>query len=111
MQWAYAKAGIQIPRVTDQQILTSGAQKVGRNHLIPGDLVFFRDPSGYVYHVGMSLGGDRFIEAPRTGLNVRISSLKEPYYAERFTGARRLDAPALGSQEARVMKALRLRDD
>jgi len=78
----------------------------------------------------MSLGGDRFIEAPRTGLKVRISSLKDPYYAEQFTGARRFD-PAVnqdivgksepdaiglqgagvpdgqGRHDARVMPALR----
>ena len=106
MQWAYAKAGIQIPRVTDQQILASGATKVGRKHLLPGDLVFFRDASGYVHHVGMSLGGDRFIEAPRTGLKVRISSLKDPYYAQQFTGGRRFDAPVDRGNEARVMPAI-----
>src|SRR6185503_12005349 len=91
VQWAYAKAGISIPRVTDQQILAPGATKVGRHHLLPGDLVFFRDSTGYVHHVGMSLGGDRFIESPRTGLKVRISSLDDPYYAEQFTGGRRFD--------------------
>ncbi len=106
VQWAYAKAGIQIPRVTDQQILASGATKVGRKHLLPGDLVFFRDASGYVHHVGMSLGGDRFIEAPRTGLKVRISSLKDPYYAQQFTGGRRFDAPVDRGNEARVMPAI-----
>jgi hypothetical protein len=111
VQWAYAKAGIQIPRVTDQQILAPRAVKVGRKHLLPGDLVFFRDASGYVHHVGMSLGGDRFIEAPRTGLKVRISSLNDPYYAQQFTGARRFDPPAPGSSDARVMRALRLSDD
>ncbi len=111
MQWAYAKAGIQIPRVTDQQIDAAGATKVGRKHLLPGDLVFFRDASGYVHHVGMSLGGDRFIEAPRTGLSVRISSLNDPYYAQQFTGGRRFDVPTRGGSEARVMPALKLSDD
>ncbi len=107
VQWAYAKAGISIPRVTDQQILAPGATKVGRNHLLPGDLVFFRDSTGYVHHVGMSLGGDRFIESPRTGLEVRISSLKDPYYAAQFTGGRRFDAavPAVDVR-ARVMPVL-----
>ncbi len=93
VQWAYAKAGIQIPRVTDQQILAEGAEKVGRKHLLPGDLVFFRDDTGYVHHVGMSLGGNRFIHAPHTGDVVKISSLKEPYYAEQFAGGRRFDDP------------------
>ena len=52
VQWAYAEAGIRIPRVTDQQILAQGGAKVGRSHLLPGDLVFFRDATGYVHHVG-----------------------------------------------------------
>jgi len=91
VQWAYAEAGIRIPRVTDQQILAEGATKIGRRHLLPGDLVFFRDATGYVHHVGMSLGGDRFLHAPHTGDVVKVSSLKEPYYAEQFTGGRRFD--------------------
>ena len=94
VQWAYAKAGISIPRVTDQQILAAGGTPVGRRELVPGDLVFFRDASGYVHHVGMSLGGDRFLHSPRTGDVVKISSLEEPYYAQQFTGGRRFDEAA-----------------
>ena len=45
----------------------------------------------------MSLGGDRFIHAPHTGDVVKISSLKEPYYAEQFTGGRRFDPAVTGS--------------
>jgi hypothetical protein len=91
VQWAYAKAGIQIPRTSEQQILASNGRPVDRRHLIPGDLVFFRDSSGDVHHVGMSLGGDKFINAPHTGDVVKIASLKEPYYAQQFTGGRRFD--------------------
>ena len=91
VQWAYAQSGIQIPRVTDQQILAANGTEVGRDELLPGDLVFFRDSSGYVHHVGMSLGGDRFVHAPHTGDVVKISSLDEPYYAEQFAGGRRFD--------------------
>jgi hypothetical protein len=40
----------------------------------------------------MSLGGDRFLHAPRTGDVVKEASLDEPYYAGRFTGGRRFDA-------------------
>jgi cell wall-associated NlpC family hydrolase len=91
VQWAYAQAGIQIPRVTDQQILAEGGTEVARDALKPGDLVFFRNESGYVYHVGMSLGGDEFIHAPRTGDVVKVASLDEPYFAQNYTGARRFD--------------------
>ena len=94
VQWAYAQAGIEIPRVTDQQILATNGTAVKRSELLPGDLVFFRDASGYVHHVGMSLGGDKFMHAPHTGDVVKISSLDEPYYKEQFTGGRRFDDAA-----------------
>jgi cell wall-associated NlpC family hydrolase len=89
VQYVYAKEGISLPRVTDQQILAPGGQHISRKDLLPGDLVFFRDSTGYVHHVGISLGGDKFINAPHTGANVRINSLKEPYFAKEFTGGRR----------------------
>jgi len=94
VQWAYAKAGIQIPRMSEQQILAGNATNVDRAQLRPGDLVFFRNASGDVHHVGMSLGGDRFINAPHTGARVRINSLDEPYYAREFAGGRRFDTSA-----------------
>jgi hypothetical protein len=103
VQWAYAKAGIQIPRTSEMQILATNGRPVDRQHLIAGDLVFFRDSSGDVHHVGMSLGGDKFIEAPHTGDVVKIASLKEPYYAQQFTGGRRFDVVA--SPHARVAVA------
>jgi hypothetical protein len=103
VQWAYAKAGISIPRVTDQQILAPGATHVDRRHLLPGDLVFFQDSTGYVHHVGISLGGDRFLHSPHTGDVVKISSLKETYYAQWFAGGRRFDHPvSLRAQAASV---------
>ena len=100
VQWAYAKAGIRIPRVTDQQILAGNGTPVRRSELLPGDLVFFRDATGYVHHVGMSLGGDKFIHAPHTGDVVKESSLKEPYYAQQFTGGRRFAAATAGAPSA-----------
>ena len=43
----------------------------------PGDLLFWSSngrPSG-IHHVALSLGGSSFIEAPRTGLDVRYNSI------------------------------------
>jgi cell wall-associated NlpC family hydrolase len=105
MQWAYAKAGIRIPRTTYLQIDAANAKPVARNALQPGDLVFFRNSSGDVHHVGMSLGGDKFIQAPHTGDVVKISSLKEPYYAQEFTGGRRFDQGAAAGVRAAVASA------
>jgi hypothetical protein len=100
VQWAYAKAGVRIPRVTDQQFDAPGGARVGRQQLVPGDLVFFRDASGYIHHVGISLGGDKFIHAPHTGDVVKTSSLKESYYAQQFAGGRRFDKAGAAVAEA-----------
>ena len=89
VQWAYAKAGISIPRVTDDQI--DVGRRVSRSDLLPGDLVFFRNSSDDVHHVGMYIGGDRFIHSPHTGDVVKVSSLNDSYYAREFTGGRRVD--------------------
>ena len=87
---------MKIPRVTDQQIEAANGTTVRRGELLPGDLVFFRDASGYVHHVGISMGGDKFLHAPHTGDVVKVSSLDEPYYKAQFTGGRRFDQAATG---------------
>jgi cell wall-associated NlpC family hydrolase len=92
VQWAYRKVGIDLPRVTQDQVNAPGGQHIGRRDLLPGDLVFFRDKTGDVHHVGISMGGDRFVHAPHTGDVVHESSLNEPYYRDEFIGGRRFAA-------------------
>ena len=103
VQWAYAHAGIKIPRVTYDQIKVGG--HVDRSHLLPGDVVFFRDASGDVHHEGISVGGDKFIHSPHTGDVVKISSLNEPHYAREFAGGRRMDSAVDGQARASSMDA------
>ena len=94
MQWAYAQSGVQIPRVTYTQIAAAnGVEIADKAALKPGDLVFFAN-AGDVHHVGMYLGGDKFLHAPHTGDVVKVSSLDEPYYASQFAGGRRFDQGA-----------------
>jgi cell wall-associated NlpC family hydrolase len=87
MQWAYSHSGVTIPRVTYDQI--DVGVHIDRAHLVPGDLVFF-EHDGDVHHVGMYLGGGRFLHAPHTGDVVKVSSLDDAYYAEQFAGGRRM---------------------
>jgi cell wall-associated NlpC family hydrolase len=73
IQWAFAQAGVRLPRVTHQQF-ASGPQ-VPFAEMRPGDLVFWRlDPTnpGYISHAAIYLGDGRMIQAPRTGDVVRI---------------------------------------
>ena len=89
LQWAYAKQGIQIPRVTFDQVEVG--KPVQREDLVPGDLIYFGDSPDTVGHAGIYIGGDRFLHAPHTGDVVKVSSLEEPYYAKEFFVGRRVD--------------------
>lgn len=82
--------GIDLPANSAAQF-HAGAQ-VRRDDLRVGDLVFFRTRGKRVSHVGIYLGGERFIHSPTTGERVRVDRLSERYWAHRFAGARRPDA-------------------
>jgi hypothetical protein len=64
--------------------------KIDGNSLLPGDLVFFNTRRFAFSHVGIYLGDDKFIHAPRRGKRVRIATMTKRYWQSRFTGARRL---------------------
>jgi cell wall-associated NlpC family hydrolase len=82
-RFVYAHFGIALPHYSGGQFALG--RRVSRAGLRPGDLVFF-DGLG---HVGIYLGGGRFIHAPHTGTRVSIDSLSG-WYSARFDGARRL---------------------
>lgn len=78
--------GIELPRVS-RDMARSG-EKVDRKSLVPGDLVFF-GRKGRVDHVGIYLGDNRFVHAPRTGRDVTVSEL-DGYWGRKFVEARRV---------------------
>src|SRR6266403_2482725 len=87
--------GVMLPR-TSQEISRLGS-KIPLAELMPGDLVFFNTRRLQFSHVGIYLGEDRFIHAPRQGGEVEVVTLSKVYWQKHFDGARRLvDAlPAL----------------
>jgi cell wall-associated NlpC family hydrolase len=64
--------------------------RVTKNELQPGDLVFFNTMRRAFSHVGIYLGNDLFVHAPRTGTKVRIEDMTDRYWNRRFDGARRV---------------------
>jgi cell wall-associated NlpC family hydrolase len=86
----YRANGVVLPRDADLQFEDPNAVAVERSALRPGDLVFFGEDAQHITHVGMSLGGTRFISATtyQTPM-VREETLDDPYRASRFQGARR----------------------
>jgi cell wall-associated NlpC family hydrolase len=81
--------GLVLPRRADEQAQASGFARVERDALQPGDLVFFNTLRREFSHVGIYIGGNRFIHAPSRGKDVRTDDLRQAYWADRFNGARR----------------------
>lgn len=71
-----------------------GMSRVGntidKDELKPGDLVFFNTLKRRFSHVGIYLGDNRFIHAPRSGRNIEITNMDTKYWTSRFNGARRM---------------------
>ncbi len=80
---------INLPRTSAE--MAKVGQAVSRSDLMPGDLVFFNTRGFANSHVGMYLGNDRFIQSPRTGKTVEITSMTNSYWSKRFNGARRIN--------------------
>ena len=85
-----AVMGLTLPR-TSYEIARLGTE-VARGDLKPGDLVFFNTMQRSFSHVGIYLGDDKFLHAPRTGYRVRIEDMTGAYWVARFNGARRLES-------------------
>ena len=83
-----AAVGGTLPRTTTE-IREVGAH-VSRNDIKPGDLVFFSNDKRHVSHVGVYIGGAKFVHASRKHGVIRKSGLNEPYWQHRFHGVRRL---------------------
>ncbi|MEV6120423.1 C40 family peptidase [Streptomyces sp. NPDC052077] len=84
VQQAYRRAGIQLPRVASDQY--GATTRITAGSLRRGDLIFWSSngrQSG-VHHVAIYLGGGRYVEAPRPGVNIRISSLSNGYAPNLF---------------------------
>jgi peptidoglycan DL-endopeptidase RipA len=75
-QYAYAQAGISIPRNSRAQY--SALPKVSRGDLQAGDLVFWAGNPGNwqtIHHVAIYLGDGRVVQAPQSGDVVKISTM------------------------------------
>lgn len=89
MQHIFRKTfAVNLPRISAQQ--AQAGSYVSRSDLQPGDMVFFRTSGRRISHVGMYVGNDRFIHAPRTGKRVEITSLSNKYWSARYATARRI---------------------
>ncbi|HTT89502.1 MAG TPA: C40 family peptidase [Acidimicrobiales bacterium] len=73
---SWRAAGVQLPRTAAQQYYAGS--HVDLNDVQPGDLIFWAadvsDPAT-IYHVAISLGGERTVQASQTGHPVEVLAL------------------------------------
>jgi cell wall-associated NlpC family hydrolase len=81
-------AGVDLPHSASAQFRMG--TPVPRDQLKPGDLVFFQTYRRGASHVGIYIGDGKFIHASSAGRRVRVDSLNDGYYRQRYLGARRL---------------------
>jgi hypothetical protein len=88
VQYVLGRYGLSWPRVVRDQFKVG--TRVSFANIQPGDLVFFTTGSREVSHVGIAIGGDRFVHAPNSRGVVRVESLGSEYWSHHFAGARRI---------------------
>lgn len=82
--YVYGKLGIKLPHNAQAQY--SCGKHVSRSELKAGDLVFFGS-GGYIGHVGIYVGGGKFVHSPNTGDVVKVQTLSS---RTNYVGATRL---------------------
>ena len=85
--YSFEQMGMNVPRTAADQ--RKAAERVARDDLEPGDLLFFRSSKGRIDHVGIYAGDGRFIHAPNSGSVVSYAYLDTPYYRSHFVSAGR----------------------
>ncbi|WP_250287088.1 NlpC/P60 family protein [Frankia sp. CiP1_Cm_nod2] len=73
VQYAYAQAGVSIPRTTYDQF--AALRPVGSAEARPGDVVFFLDAEGEAYHDAIYAGNGQMIVSRRPGTNVQYQDI------------------------------------
>ncbi len=74
VMYVYGQLGVSLPHFAASQY--NYGTHISRDQLQPGDLVFYGNP---IHHVGIYVGNGDMIDAPYTGVSVRIDPLQSDY--------------------------------
>ena len=94
VQYAYARHGIRLPRMSRDQAASGSEVTPVIEALRPGDILLFAArPNGGVTHVGMYVGERTFIHSSSTGVKLSRLEIQDPdgaWWVARWVGARRI---------------------
>ena len=89
IQLVFRQHGVRLPHSAASQAQFGLLIRNPRD-LEPADLVFFETYRRGPSHVGIYLGGNRFIHASTSQKKVMIAEINSEYYVQRFLGGKRL---------------------
>ncbi|HEX2946648.1 MAG TPA: NlpC/P60 family protein [Clostridia bacterium] len=89
-RYVFKNIGIALNRTSTSQ--AAQGEHVSKSNLQPGDLVFFDTNGGnnHINHVGIYIGGGKFIQASSTGTGVTVSDIESGFYDSAYMTARRV---------------------
>lgn len=88
VEYVFEQNGVQLPWGT--KTLQHKGRYVAKSNLKKGDLVFFSAGSSRINHVGIYIGGGKFIHNTPSKNGISINSLNSGYWAKEYETARRV---------------------
>ncbi|MEU3433097.1 bifunctional lytic transglycosylase/C40 family peptidase [Streptomyces sp. NPDC006863] len=88
VQYAYWPS-IKLPRTASAQYSATSHRPIARGDLKQGDLLFWSNSSGFIYHVAIYAGDGTVLHAPRTGKTVSLQPMASAMPAGDYLGATR----------------------
>jgi len=86
--YVYKELGYQLPHSSRSQ--AKNGKAVSRKEMRPGDLVFFCTSGKVINHVGIYVGDNKFIHAPRKHKPVSVGDLNNAWWRQRLKAIRRV---------------------
>lgn len=78
--YVFKRLGRALPHNAAQQYTTRGVRHISAGAKAPGDLIFMRNSSGRIYHVGVYAGHNAWWVAPKSGDHVKLQTLYSSNY-------------------------------
>jgi cell wall-associated NlpC family hydrolase len=76
--YVFGRFGKHLPHSSARQYTV--VRHIGKSYKQPGDLIFFKNSSGTIYHVGIYAGSGRIWHAPHSGSYVKLASIWTSHY-------------------------------
>ena len=78
--YVWGRMGKRLPHNAAEQYTSSAVRQISQGSKRVGDLVFMKNSSGRITHVGIYAGGNRWWVAPKSGDHVKLQTLYSSNY-------------------------------